>query len=57
MKKVLSFGTAVAIAIAAFIVTMLIKPPVSESRPVSRIDTYELTLQSSIASGKDYDCN
>ena len=57
MQKIISFGLAIVIAMTAFIVTMLTKPPVSESRPASRIDTYELTLQSNIASGKNYDCN
>ena len=57
MHNLTSFCAAVAIATTAFIFTMLTKPPVSESRPVSRIDTYELTLHSTIASGEDYDCN
>ena len=44
MKKAVSFGTVFTIAISVFVVTMLTKSPVSESRPVPRIDTIELTL-------------
>lgn len=57
MRKIISFGMAIVVAIMAFIVTMLTKPPVSESKSASRIDTYELTLQSTVAPEEDRDCN
>lgn len=57
MPKVMSFCAAVALAMTAFVFTMMTKPPVSESRPAARIDTRELTLQSDLTSSKDYDCN
>ena len=36
---------------------MLTDPTVSEAMPVTSIDTYELTINSKIDPGKDYDCN
>lgn len=57
MRKIMSFGIAFAIAATAFAFTMLAAPPVSEARVVPRIDTYELTLQSTGAIENDYDCN
>ncbi|CAO4134719.1 hypothetical protein OFEAOIEE_LOCUS2455 [Methylorubrum extorquens] len=39
MRKAFTFAAAFALAAAAFTITMLTAPPVTEARPVSSIDT------------------
>ena len=45
MRKTSMFAAAFALAAAAFTMTMLTKPPVSEAQPVAHIDTYALTIK------------
>ncbi|AWN39713.1 hypothetical protein DK389_22460 [Methylobacterium durans] len=45
MRKTSIFAAAFALAAAAFTMTMLTKPPVSEAQPAAHIDTYALTIK------------
>ncbi|WP_181017261.1 MULTISPECIES: hypothetical protein [unclassified Methylobacterium] len=56
MRSVTTLAVAFVIAAAAFTITMLTKPPVSEARAISRIDTYALTLGAHPADAQSYDC-
>lgn len=51
MRKSMAFATAFTLAAAAFTVTMLTKPPVSEAMTVAYIDTYALTLSANLLTG------
>lgn len=56
MRSLITLAVAFVMAAAAFAITMLTKPPVSEARTVSRIDTYALTLNAHPADAQSYDC-
>lgn len=56
MRSLMTFAVAFAMAAAAFGVTMLTKPPVSEARVISTIDTRALTLGAHPADALAYDC-
>ena len=57
MRIITTFALALIFAAGAFIVTTLIKPPLSQAEPVASIDTYALTINSKLERGGDYDCN
>ncbi|MBY0257533.1 hypothetical protein [Methylobacterium sp.] len=57
MRSLTTLGIACAMAAAAFGITMLTKPPVSQARAISSIDTYALTLSARPLDGQNYDCN
>ncbi|GJD97221.1 hypothetical protein [Methylobacterium iners] len=54
MRVVTAFAAAFGLASTAFVITMLTKPPVSEARAISTIDTYALTLSSPVSTGEAY---
>ncbi len=54
MRVVTAFAAAFGLASTAFVITMLTKPPVSEARAISTIDTYALTLSSPVSTGETY---
>lgn len=56
MRSLMTLAVAFAVATAAFTITMLTKPPVSEARIISSIDTYALTLSAHPADAQSYDC-
>lgn len=55
MKKIATLAAALTIAVTAFGITMLMKPPASIAQPISSIDTYALTLKADPAMGESYD--
>lgn len=57
MRVVTAFRAAFKIAALAFTIAMLVKPPVSEAKPVTSIDAYPLTLSAEGLLRRDYDCN
>jgi hypothetical protein len=57
MRAIIAFAGAFCVAAAAFVITMITQPPVSEAGTISSIDTYALTMVSPIVSGQEYDCN
>lgn len=57
MKKVTTFAAAFILATAAFAITMLTRPPVSEARPVTSIDTYALTIGAAPRGEAAFDAN
>lgn len=57
MKRASTFAAAFVLAAAAFTITMLTRPPVSEARPVSSIDTYTLTINAAPDGETGYDAN
>ncbi|MBB2964652.1 hypothetical protein [Methylobacterium sp. R2-1] len=57
MKKASTFAAAFALAAAAFTITMLTKPPVTEARPIASIDTYTLTINAAPQEEAAFDAN
>jgi len=57
MRKAFTFAAAFALAAAAFTITMLTAPPVTEARPVSSIDTYSLTVNAAPQEDAAFDAN
>lgn len=56
MRTLSTLAIAFALAAAAFAITMLAKPPVSEARVSATIDTYALTLSANPADASPYEC-
>ncbi|WP_264050210.1 hypothetical protein [Methylobacterium flocculans] len=56
MRTLSTLAIAFALATAAFAITMLAKPPVSEARVSATIDTYALTLSANPADASPYEC-
>jgi len=57
VRIIITFALALIFAAGAFILTILIKPSLSQAEPVASIDTYALTINSKLERGEDYDCN
>ena len=56
MRLLTTLAAAFVIATAAFAITMLTRPPVSQARAISTIDTYALTLGANPADAQSYEC-